>query len=352
MQNEMFILALGAFCFLVIGWGSRRLPEEEWQIAFAAPAAKLDSGAWRSTNYTYYGAFQAFAMLVSGSLAYVLIGALDISVPALVAGCLVTAGSLICFGSSRIIARVVEKKAHTSTIGGAFFAGFLTAPWLISAANGIAGTGAGLPIPVMPVLAATSAAYMLAEGLGRLSCISFGCCYGKPVSQLHPVLRKLFDRHSFIFSGRTKKISYEAGLDGTRVVPIQAITSVFLVVCGLAAAYLFLNALYGAAFLLATILSQVWRCVSETLRADYRGGGRVTAYQVMAAFTVPYALLIWAVFPVETGVTPDIAAGIGRLWDPAPILALQVLAAALFIASGRSKVTESFLTPYVRQDRI
>ena len=225
-------------------------------------------------------------MLVSGSLAYVLIGALDISVPVLVAGCLVTAGSLICFGSSRIIARVVEKKAHTSTIGGAFFAGFLTAPWLISAANGIAGTGAGLPIPVMPVLAATSAAYMLAEGLGRLSCISFGCCYGRPVSQLHPVLRKLFDRHSFIFSGRTKKISYEAGLDGTRVVPIQAITSVFLVVCGLAAAYLFLNALYGAAFLLATIFSQVWRCVSETLRADYRGGGRVTAYQVMAAFTV------------------------------------------------------------------
>ena len=97
MQNEMFILALGAFCFLVIGWGSRRLPEEEWQIAFAAPAAKLDSGAWRSTNYTYYGAFQAFAMLVSGSLAYVLIGALDISVPALVAGCLVAAGSLDLF---------------------------------------------------------------------------------------------------------------------------------------------------------------------------------------------------------------------------------------------------------------
>jgi hypothetical protein len=71
VQNEMFILALGAFCFLVIGWGSRRLPEEEWQIAFAAPAAKLDSGAWRSTNYTYYGAFQALAMVVSGSLAYV-----------------------------------------------------------------------------------------------------------------------------------------------------------------------------------------------------------------------------------------------------------------------------------------
>ena len=352
MQNAIFVLALGAFSFLLIGWGFRSLPEEKWQIAFAAPAAKLDTGAWRSTNYTYYGAFQALAIFVSGSLFYVLVGAIDVSLPLAFTGGLIAAFVVVCFGSSRILARVVEKKAHTSTVGGAFFAGLLAAPWLIAATNWATGTGPGLSLPVIPVLGAATTAYALGEGLGRLSCISFGCCYGKPVSQLHPALQSLFHRHSFIFSGGTKKIAYEARLDGTRVLPIQAITSVFLVLTGLTATYLFLDGLYSGAFLLSVIASQSWRCFSETLRADHRGGGRVTAYQAMAAFAVPYALLIWAVFPAEVQGRPDIAAGIGRLWSPAPILALQVLAAAIFLASGRSKVTESFLTPYVRRDRV
>jgi hypothetical protein len=354
VQNATFVLVLGAFSFLLIGWGFRSLPEEKWQIAFAAPAAKLDSGVWRSTNYTYYGAFQALALIVSGSLFYVLVGALDVSLPPAVAGSLVAAFVVVCFGSSRVLARVVEKKPHTSTIGGAFFAGLIAAPWLIAAANrvAVAGPGPGIPLPVMPVLGAATTAYAMGEGLGRLSCISFGCCYGKPVSQLSPALRGFFSRHSFIFSGGTKKIAYEAGLDGTRVVPIQAITSVFLVLTSLAATYLFLDGFYSGAFLLSTIASQLWRCFSETLRADYRGEGRVTAYQAMAAFAVPYALLIWAVFPVDVQGRPDIAAGIAHLWSPAPILALQALATAIFIASGRSKVTESFLTPYVRRDRV
>jgi hypothetical protein len=352
VENAIFVLALGVFSFFVIVWGFRSLPEEKWQIAFAAPAVKLDSGIWKGTNYTYYGAFQALALLVSGSLLYVLVGALGVSPPPAAIGGLVAALGVVCFGSSRLFARIVEKKAHTSTIGGAFFAGLLAAPWLIEGANKVAAGGHGLPMPVMPVLAAATTAYALGEGIGRLSCISFGCCYGKPVSELRPLLRNLFSRHSFIFSGRTKKIAYEAGLDGTRVVPIQAITSVFLVLTALAATCLFLDGLYASAFLLSTIASQLWRCFSETLRADYRGEGRVTAYQGMAAFAVVYALLIWAVFPADLPNSPEIAAGIGRLWRPAPILALQALALAIFIASGRSKVTESFLMPYVRRDRV
>jgi hypothetical protein len=31
-------------------------------------------------------------------------------------------------------------------------------------------------------------------------------------------------------------------------------------------------------------VTQVWRFLSEFLRADYRGSGRISAYQVMALF--------------------------------------------------------------------
>jgi hypothetical protein len=155
-----------------------------------------------------------------------------------------------------------------------------------------------------------------------------------------------------VFLGKTKKIAYEAGLDRTEVVPIQAVTSTFFVLTGLAGIYLFLNSLYSSAFLLAVISSQTWRCVSEMLRADYRGAGRISAYQVMALIAVAYAFALWAVLPNDPAIRSHIVTGIKHLWDPASILILQVSGVAVFLYTGRSKVTEASLTFHVRRDRV
>ena len=42
------------------------------------------------------------------------------------------------------------------------------------------------------VLAALAIGYILGEGLGRLACLSFGCCYGKPLDQCGKVVSILF----------------------------------------------------------------------------------------------------------------------------------------------------------------
>jgi hypothetical protein len=352
MHNELFILILGALIFLLLGWGFRSLTREEWQIAVAAPKARVKANVWSGTNYTYYGVFQAIAFVVSAALLCVMVSALD--VPLFPMASLVLVGSLtvLCLSAATIVARLVEKRKHTLTVGGAFFVGLLATPWLIAAINKISASAFTTrpPIPVMPLLAAGAVAYSIGEGLGRLSCISFGCCYGKPLSSLHPVFQMLFHRHHFIFQGKTKKIAYEAGLDGTEVVPIQAITSIFLILTGLAGIYLFLNSSYSSAFLLAVISTQTWRFASETLRADYRGMGRISAYQIMAVIAILYAFWLWAVVPADAGIRSHVIVGIRRLWDPASILILQATGVIVFLYTGRSRVTESSLTFHVRDD--
>jgi hypothetical protein len=352
MHNELFILILGTCMFLFLAWGFRSLTREEWQIAVAAPKARVTADLWSGTNYTYYGIFQALAFVVSAALLRVMVSALD--VPFFPASSLLLVGSLgvLCFSAATVLARLVEKKKHTLTVGGAFFIGLLAAPWLITAINKVAAAAGKPPIPLMPLLAAGVVAYTIGEGLGRLACISFGCCYGKPLSSLHPLFQSLFRRHNFVFYGKTKKIAYEAGLDSTEVVPIQAVTSIFLVLTGLAGIYLFLNSLYSSAFLLAVISTQTWRYVSEMLRADYRGAGRISAYQVMAVIAVVYAFALWAVLPNDPAIKSHIVVGIGHLWDPASILVLQVSGVAVFLYTGRSKVTEASLTFHVRRDRV
>ena len=43
------------------------------------------------------------------------------------------------------------------------------------------------------------------------------------------------------------------------------------------------------AFVITIAVTQLWRLYSETLRADYRGGGEVSVYQWMAVAGVVYA---------------------------------------------------------------
>ncbi|MBV5328280.1 MAG: prolipoprotein diacylglyceryl transferase [Chlorobium sp.] len=139
---------------------------------------------------------------------------------------------------------------------------------------------AGAPeLNLLVVLAALAISYVLGEGLGRLSCLSYGCCYGKPLKDCHWLTRKIFSHCFFVFTGATKKVAYDGGLEGEKLFPIQALTCVLYTATALISSHYFLQGRYAAAFLLSLIVSQLWRFLSETMRADFRGFGRISVYQ-------------------------------------------------------------------------
>lgn len=347
MNHLLFILLLALGCALLLGWGFRALPRERWQMLATLPLRRDAIGNWQGLNLTWYGLLTANAYLAAVTLLLVLLGAVGTALPSILLLAALLLG--LCVPASSLVARVVEGKAHTFTVGGAVFVGLLAAPWLITLVNHLAGAEL---IPALPALAAIGVAYALGEGLGRLACISFGCCYGRPLEQCRPLVRRLFGRWHFTFAGSTKKIAYASGLDGIRVVPIQGVTAVLYCATALLGTWLFLGGAYAPAFLLTTLVTQFWRVSSETLRADYRGQGRISAYQVMGLLGVPYALLTAWLFAAATTTAPDLAAGLASLWNPVVLLALQGLWLGLFLFTGRSSVTGAMLSFHVHHDRI
>jgi hypothetical protein len=136
------------------------------------------------------------------------------------------------------------------------------------------------------------------------------------------------------------------------VLPIQALTSIVLGLTAWAGTALFLAGKPAVAFGGVAAATQLWRLYSETLRADYRGEGRISAYQWMAAAAAlaGVAVLIWAPEPRVS--SPNLAAGLSALASPAPILLLETLFALVFWKMGRSTQTGSRISFHVRADRI
>ena len=66
-------------------------------------------------------------------------------------------------------------------------------------------------IPVLPTFAAAAIAYVLGESIGRLACLSFGCCYGMPLREANPAVARLFHNHNLVIHGPTKKAAYASG---------------------------------------------------------------------------------------------------------------------------------------------
>jgi hypothetical protein len=350
MQPEIFVLTLGAVLVGLFFWGFKTLPGERWQVIGCLLSEKNPDGAWKGLNLTYYGFFNATAYLSAALLFFILMGSL--SVPVFGALAILTAVLAICMPASKLIAFWVEGKANTFTVGGASFVGLITAPWIIQFINEEMGVRMGFNAPVLSVLAAISTAYAVGEGIGRLACISFGCCYGKPLSACHPLLQRIFEGRAFIFSGQTKKIAYAHHLDGQEVIPIQAVTALLLTGAGILGCYGFLKGFYFATFAGLLVVTQAWRALSELLRADYRGTGRITAYQVMALLSILYTFLLLAFFPADGGEIPDLMAGLLALWDPGVILFFELLWIAAFIHTGRSRVTGSTVRLHVVKENI
>ena len=339
MSDRLFLLIITCVLGLVLGLGFRYLPGERWQMLAVIPKIKGKDEQWQGTNLTYYGLFLATSQTLAIALLLILLGAAGISLTGTLAATAIILA--VCIPASRIVAILVERKRHSFTIGGASFVGILLAPWFILLTSAVLNSFFPCRLPTMPVMAAMAIAYTLGEGLGRLGCISFGCCYGKPLRDCSQLMQRIFSPVALIFHGATKKALYEGKLGGQPLVPIQAITCIFFCLTAIAGSFLFLQGHYSLALTLSIGISQIWRILSETLRADFRGFSTISAYQKMAGLSVLYVMGIIAFFPDPQIALPGIGQGLALLWQPGIILGLQGFWLLAFMVFGRSTVTTS-----------
>ncbi|MCB1734996.1 MAG: prolipoprotein diacylglyceryl transferase [Gammaproteobacteria bacterium] len=348
----MLILGLSLLLAPYLRWGFTTLVGERWQFFATIPTHKDDDGRWHGVNLTFYGLLSANAYVVALAIFILLCGSAGVSAP--ISLLTLALMLLVCVPASRYVAWLVERKWHSFTVGGAFFAGVVAAPAVIAIVNGAIGFGnmsAATPVPVLPTLAAMAIAYAYGEGLGRLSCISFGCCYGKPVDQAPDWVARHFQRWNFTFFGNTRKVAYAGGLQGVKLIPIQAITALTYTLIGLLSTWLYLRGMITAALFTALIVTQIWRFASEMLRADYRGDGRISAYQIMALVAIALTG-IYALMAQESSTTFRVIDGLSALWNPAVILSLLAVWVLIFTYMGRSTITEATLQVRVRTDQV
>jgi hypothetical protein len=260
---------------------------------------------------------------------------------------MVAAVLAVCMPASRLVAAWVEGKSATLTVGGAVF----VALWLVPVvAWGVRQYWGGLP-PWPQMLAASAVAYALGEGVGRLACCSFGCCYGRRVEELPAPWRRLVTPLAVRFWGPTKKAVYASGLEGVALVPVQGMSTL---IHGLAA-WLGAEALVAGdvpgALAWAGIVPLAWRVVSECLRADFRGNARFSAYQWMAVVGMVWIGGILGLTPKAT-LSFDGVAALDALAHPGTLAALVGVFAVSLVYTGISRVTAACVHLRVRPERI
>ena len=344
-MNELIILIIGCIVFTLYFWLFKQLPKEHFQFLAVRPYKKCDCDInahdqWDGINFTYYGLFNANAYTFAIGLAIVLMGSIEIYfVQMLIMTVMIL---LICIPSSKLLAQLVEKKAHVFSVGAASFVGIMFAPWIVYATHSMSKKIWDMEFNCLGVLAAISIAYAMGEAIGRLACVSFGCCYGRPIKDLSISLQKLLLPVAMVYEGKTKKIAYESQMDGIHVIPIQAITSIIYTIAGLGAMYLFLEGFFSSAFIIAILTTQLWRFISEFLRADYRGDGKITVYQWMSLISCIVVLPIPFLLNMNNmNQLPNIMLGMTGLWQPSMIIFLQGMWLITFLYTGRSNVTKA-----------
>ena len=349
-MNVAFVVILAFGLLALIAWGVHTLPEERWQMLAAVPVTKSEDGSWRGLNLTFYGFFSATGTTFGLAIMLVLLASVGIAI--------VTAFSLaflillICVPASRLVAATVEHKRNTFTIAGAAFVATIVLPLCLLVAHPLASRFLHRDIPVLPTLASTVIGYVLAESIGRLACLSFGCCYGMPLSDASPRLARLFQKHNLIVRGSTKKAAYASGLAGEPLIPVQAITSALFATSGIVGIGLYLAHQFRLAALIPALVSWLWRAWSESLRADHRGTSHISAYQVMAIVSAVYLAVFLLLLPSGAAAVPNLAGALSQLFSAPVILLLQVVWVGLFLYYGRSRVTESTLSFRVVTERI
>jgi prolipoprotein diacylglyceryltransferase len=347
---ELFIAVIALMCWGLLAWAFKALPTERWQFVASVPLSKHDDGHWKGLNLTFYGALTALSYVVSISMMTVMASA--VSVPFSTLLVLISLLLVVIVPSSRWVAQLVEGKQATFTVAGAVFVAVLVCPVAVLLGNKILLAAGMATVPVLPLLAAMAISYAFGEGIGRIACISFGCCYGRPVTDTVGFARALFTKLHFVFEGNTKKIAYESQLDGIPVIPIQALTATLYIATALTGFWLYLHGWFATTIILTMGVTQIWRVYSENLRADFRGGAHFSPYQLMALATLAIALIYAFVYRGSTTVVPDLTQGLATVWSPGALLALQVLGIVIFVYTGRSEVTQSRIDIHVCSDKI
>jgi hypothetical protein len=349
MINVVFVAGLATVLFGALLWGIRTLPAERWQMIAAVPLAKNSSGAWHGLNLTFYGFFSATASTFGVAFMIVLLASLGTPLPA--AAAVIAVMMLICVPASKVLAWVIEGKRNTFTIAGAaFLATLILPPGLFLAQRELA-AWFDLKVYAMPMLAASAIVYALSEAIGRMACLSFGCCYGKPLRGVSPRLARLFRSFPLVFHGSTKKAAYASGLAEEPLIPVQTITSAVFATAGLIGVGFFLAGHWRLAGVVPALSTWGWRALSESLRADRRGGSRISVYQLMALIAIGYLAVVFGLLPSH-GPTPNLAAGLAEVTSAGVIVTLQALWIVLFLYYGRSRVTSSVVSFHVVAERV
>lgn len=349
MIDVIFVAGLAAGMFCVLAWGIRALPSERWQMIASVPLAKNGNGEWHGLNLTYYGFFSATASTFGVMLAVVLLS--SVGTPLVVAAAVIGVMLAICVPASRMLAWAIEGKRNTFTIAGAAFVASVIMPPGLVLAQRFPAAQLGMRIEVMPILAAAAIAYALSEAIGRMACLSFGCCYGKPLREAGPMVVRLYAKFPLVFHGDTKKVAYASGLADEPLVPVQTITAVVFTAAGLIGLGLFLAGHFRLASIVPALATWGWRATSETLRADYRGSSRISVYLVMALIAMAYLTLMITALSCG-GPMPNLEAGLATLASAGTIVMLQALWVGLFLFYGRSKVTDSVVSFHVVRERV
>ena len=222
MAADLFLLV----CALLFGLGFRllfrHLPEERWQFVASLPLKKNHDGSWQGLNLTFYGLFTGLAGGLGVATFILLTASAGVS---LVTSLALTLGVLIiCLPAAKIIATLVEKNRHGFTVGGASFVGIIIAPIFLWLADKASQHWWDTPLPTLPMLAAMSIAYVMGEGIGRLACISFGCCYGKALHDAPLWAQRMFATLNHVFIGKTKKIAFAGEMEAIKAVSYTHLT--------------------------------------------------------------------------------------------------------------------------------
>ncbi len=341
MQLEISLLILSVVFIIIFSWSFKKLPKENMQILACIPIRKLNDEHWHCINITYYG----FITCIAYGLSIVTFFFLTASkgVPARISLFIVFTILFFTVPASKIVAKLVEKKKNRFSVGAASFVGVLLIPFVTEFAINFFSNLNQTINYFFAIVNALAISYCIGEGIGRLACISFGCCYGKQIDHINLPLRFLFKKLKFEFYGKTKKISYESGLEGKPVIAVQAITAVLYSFLALVGSYLFFNNSYILSLVLVFFPSQLWRFLSEFLRADYRGEGKISHYQIMTVISMCYMALI-IIFSDRSQIPvieTDYTKGLTIFFNGYVVTVTVITSLYIFILTGISKVTKA-----------
>ncbi|MCA1927018.1 MAG: prolipoprotein diacylglyceryl transferase [Calditerrivibrio sp.] len=340
MYEFLFLIFLGLILFLLSYFGIKKFPSERFQFLLAIPYKQISDGRWLSLNLTYYGLFNAIAYTLGSLVTTILLLSINIKIIQIFLIMLFT--FIICIPSSKYVAYFIEKTKSGFTVGGAVFIGVLISPIAIIVSLYLTGFKDQSTSYIIPILTSLSIGYILGEGIGRIGCLSFGCCYGKSVDSLSDsFLKKIFGKWNTVYTGRLKKASYASNLCEQKTVPVQAMSIILYNTTGLISIILFIKGYYIFSLILVTFVSQLYRFFSEFLRADYRGEGKISAYQKMSIINVILITFYTIIFKSSLYPLAKISTGLLGVFNPVAMTIFAVLFLFTLIYTGISSVTYS-----------